>query len=319
MVFGMVKKKGFRLQRALRAAIDAFRGMMKTEAPGTAAAMSYFSLLALFPAILILAALVDAFLGTIGPPATLRHTILALFPGSNAFVSANLEELTNPSPPVVLSCLLIVAWSSTWVFIFVENAFNRAWGVPKRRSFWQSRLRSCVLLTLAGTLLLTSMGVKTVVSALRSAAYAKVPEFAQDQIIGWLWSSLLVGAGFPLAVLVFLVIYKLLPDRELNWLEALSGAIVSAVLWELGSYIFAKLVPLFDYQRIYGRMGAIVALMAWVYVASLIVLFGAHFSAQLHKPEEEQQEVFPHLEKTPTIDASTRKKLTLYSHQSQQR
>ena len=121
------------------------------------------------------------------------------------------------------------------------------------------------------------------------------------------------------AVLVFLVIYKLLPDRELNWLEALSGAIVSAVLWELGSYIFAKLVPLFDYQRIYGRMGAIVALMAWVYVASLIVLFGAHFSAQLHKPEEEQQEVFPHLEKTPTIDASTRKKLTLYSHQSQQR
>ena len=114
MVFGMVKKKGFRLQRAFRAAIDAFRGMMKTEAPGTAAAMSYFSLLALFPAILILAALVDAFLGTIGPPATLRHTILALFPGSNAFVSANLEQLTNPSPPVVLSCLLIVAWSSTW-------------------------------------------------------------------------------------------------------------------------------------------------------------------------------------------------------------
>ena len=314
----VVDRKSARLRRAGKASIDALRAMMRSEVPGTAASISYFTLLALVPAILVLVALADAFLGSIGLPETLRRAILALFPGSNAFLAANLEQLTNPSPPVVLSCLFIVAWSSTWIFIFVENAFNRAWGVPKRRSFWQSRLRSCVLLTLAGILLLTSAGITTVVSTVRSATSNRVPEFAEDQIIDWLWSSVLVSAGFVLSVLVLLVIYKLLPDREVKWREALSGAIVSAVLWQVGSYTFAKLVPLFDYQRIYGRMGAIVCLMTWVYTSSLLVLFGAHFSAQLHQPEPGRQNLVP-LEKTPAMDKPEGKRLHLHQSRSQQR
>src|SRR5205809_1177396 len=73
-----------RLKRAGKASINALRTMMRSEVPGTAAAISYFSLLALVPAILVLVALADAFLGSIGLPQTLRHAILALFPGSNA-------------------------------------------------------------------------------------------------------------------------------------------------------------------------------------------------------------------------------------------
>jgi YihY family inner membrane protein len=184
--------------------------------------------------------------------------------------------------------MLIVGWSSTWVFMFVENALNRAWGVPKRRTFWQSRVRSFALLSASAILLLMSAGITGAVSAFRSATDRRLPDLAQDQIMNRLWSWLLVGVGFLIAIGVFSMVYKLMPDRKVLWIEALSGAIASAVLWEIASYLFVKLVPLFDYQRVYGRMGAIVALQTWVYTSSTIMVFGANFSAQLHQPDGDQ-------------------------------
>ena len=152
---GMVVKNEERaVRRAGKAFVDAFRAMLANEAPGAAAAISYFSLLALFPAILVLIALADAFLGSIDLRDRVLQTILSLFPGSRSFIRSNLEEITAPSPHIVVSCLVIVAWSSTWVFVFVENAMNRAWGVSKRRTFWQSRFRSFAILSLSAILLL---------------------------------------------------------------------------------------------------------------------------------------------------------------------
>ena len=290
------------VRRVGKAFLDAFRAMLANEAPGAAAAISYFSLLALFPAILVLIAAADAFLGSIDLRDRVLQSILSLFPGSRSFIRSNFEEITAPSPHIVVSCMVIVVWSSTWVFVFVENALNRAWGVSKRRTFWQSRVRSFALLSLSGILLLTSAGITGAVSAFRSAADRRIPEFAQDQIIDRLWSWLLVSAGFLIAILVFLMVYKLMPDRKVLWVEALSGAIASAVLWEIASYVFVKLVPLFNYQRVYGRMGAIVALLTWVYTSSTIMLFGATFSAQLHQPDCDQETLSPGFGKPSTTD-----------------
>jgi len=86
-----------------------------------------------------------------------------------------------------------------------------------------------------------------------------------------------------IAVLVFTLVFKWMPHRKVFWQEAFAGALVTTVMWEIGSYIFLRLVPFFDYQRIYGKMGAVIALLAWVYTSNLIMLFGANFSAQLHE------------------------------------
>ena len=146
---------------------------------------------------------------------------------------------------------------------------------------------------MGGAFLLISAAVTAVVSAARARAGARVPEFARDPIINMLWSSILLGVGFLLAIAVFLSLYKLIPDRPVPWLEAASGAVVSAVLWHLGSFVFLRLVPYFDYQKVYGRTGAIVALLTWVYTSSMILLFGAYFSAKLHVRDHKQQ-TLPH-------------------------
>ncbi|MFH1574951.1 MAG: YihY/virulence factor BrkB family protein [Acidobacteriota bacterium] len=277
----------FSPRRIGHALVRAARAMGTHETPRDAGSISYFALIALFPFILMLVAFADTILGWWELHDVVLQRIAALFPGSRDFLARNLNEIIDPSPALVLSCGFAVLWLSTWIFSSMENALNRAWRVPRRRSFWQSRLRSITLLILGGALLMTSAGITAFVSAVRLRATDMVPGYAQDQIINWLWSSILLGSGFILAICVFFCIYKLMPDRRVLWQEAISGAVFAAALWETAAYMFVRLLPIFDPQKVYGRTGVFIALLAWVYTSTLILLFGANFSAQLHQNGEE--------------------------------
>jgi len=271
------------IRRVGRAFVEAAGAMWTHEVPRDAAAISYFSLFALFPAILVLFAVVDYFLGVLQLEwSAVVDRIVMLFPGSEPFWKKNLMQFTDPSPALLLACFIVVIWGSTWVFTFLENALNRAWDVPRRRTFWESRVRNIALLLLGGIMLLTSAGITVVLEAQKALADQR---FARDQIVGAMWRYIIAGAGFGMAILVFLFVYKLMPDLKVRWGEAISGAIVATVLWEVDWKIFAKLVPTFDSQKVYGTTGFIIALLTWVYASSLITLYGGNFSARLHRPE----------------------------------
>lgn len=272
-----------------RALLRAARAMLHVETPRDASSISYFSLIALFPSILVLIAVVDAFLGWLDLHDLVIDSIVALFPGSRSFLAVNLTEITAPSPALLLSCTFAALWLSTWIFIALENALNRAWHVRKRRTFWESRIRSIALMVLGGIMLLISAGAAAAVGALRWRATDRIPAFAQDQIINWIWSSVLLASGFLISIVVFYCIYKLMPDKKVLWPEAISAAVVAAALWQGASYLVVRLLPVFDPQKVYGRAGAFVALLIWVYTSSLIILFGANFAAQLHQPGREDR------------------------------
>jgi YihY family inner membrane protein len=277
------KEPAFR--RLGNAFAGASRALINPETPRDAAAISYFSLIALFPSILILISLTDTLLNWVDLHRRVVRIIAALFPGSNEFLRAYLNELTRPSTALTISCVVVILWSSSWIFTFIETALNRAWGVPNRRSFWESRIRSISLMVLGGLCLLVSACITVVVSRMQSASSGRIPAFADDPIIKWLWSSLIMAMGFLVAIIVFSMVFKLMPDRKVPWIEALSGAVVAAILWEIASYVFARLVPSFDYQKMYGKTYTIILLLVWVYTSSLIMLFGANFSAQLHRTD----------------------------------
>ncbi len=272
----IIRKAGGALGRALRAMLD-------HRNPRDAAAISYFSFLALFPGALVLIAVANDLLGKFEfDKSNLFSRVVVLFPVSKKFLDENLRQILDPSTTLVLSCVVIVMWTSSWVFSIVENALNRAWDVPKRRTFWESRLRSITVVVVGGTRLLASVAILAIASPATSEAQERLRIYFRDPIITWLWQSLLFIAVLFLAILVFTCVYKLMPDKKVEWKEALSGAALSAIFWELGTSIFIKLVPYFDYERIYGRMGAVITLLAWVYTSNLLMLLGANFSAQLH-------------------------------------
>jgi membrane protein len=270
------------IQQMGRSFMTAGRMMLTPEVPRDAAAISYFSLMAMVPAMLVLIALADTFLGWMHLHDTVVQNIVSLFPGSRQFLLSSLSEITTPSTTVVVSCMIVVFWSFSWIFSFIERSINHAWGISSRRTFWESRLLSIALMILGGFSLLISAAITGFVGAARAriAAFLIVSTQATYFMV-WFWHLLLLGAGLLIAVFVFALLYKLTPHCKVFWKEAFSGALVTTFLWEVGSYIFVKLVPVFSYQKIYGKMGAVIALLTWVYTSNIIVIFGASFTARL--------------------------------------
>lgn len=259
------------------------RMMLRHEVPRDAAGISYFTLLALFPAILSIIALADTFLGWMNLHNPVIQSVVDLFPGSRQFIRSSLEEITTPSTMVIVSCVVVVLWASSWIFAFIESSINRAWDIPNQRTFWESRMRTIALLALGSISLLSSAVITAFVGAARLRAAVHMETSAKaTYFLGWFWYFVLLGTGIVIAILVFAVIYKWTPHCKVYWREAFAGALVATIMWELGYYIFMKVVPFFNYQRVYGKMGAVIALLAWVYTSNMILLFGANFSAQLH-------------------------------------
>jgi membrane protein len=277
----MILKRHF-FRQIGRAYVAAGRRMMRYEVPRDAAGISYFAIVALFPAIIVMISLVDAFLGWKNLHNEVLQRIVDLFPGSRQFIKSNLNELTTPSTAIVISCFVVVLWSSSWIYTFIESAINRAWGVSHQRTFWESRLRSIALMALGGFGLLCSAAITGFVEAVRRAADNIAISANTYYFTDSFWYFILLGASLLIAVLVFAFVFKWTPHLRVSWRQAFSGALISTVMWEIGSFIFVKLVPYFDYQRIYGKMGAVILLLVWVYTSNLILLFGAHFSVQLH-------------------------------------
>ena len=261
-----------------------FVAYMDNDLTTYAAAISYFSMLVLFPTLLLLLTVGNR---VIGPEAVEKYVIgqvLALLPGAQNFVRKNLESITAISTELMVSCLLIMLWAASWLFTVIENALNRIYGTYPR-SFLHGRLVNFAVMSLVFAFLGASAMVTAFVSGVRAAA-ATIPLNlgpAVTTLSGYLWQTLFIVASALITILLFAAIYKILPNTAVPLREALPGAVLAGVLWEGAKFGFAALLPYFHYDLVYGSIGAGVALLSWVYLSSVIMLFGAQFTALLHR------------------------------------
>ena len=257
---------------------------MDNDLTTAAAAVSYFSMLALFPTLVLLLSIGSRLLG----PETVRKyvigQVLAFLPGASTFVSKNLESISGISTGILFSCVLVVLWASSWMFTVIEKALNRVWGTYPR-SFLRGRGVNIAVMTLVFFLLTASALFTAFVTGVRSAA-ERIPLKLNPWLValsGYAWQTLFVIASLAVTVILFAVLYKLLPNTKVSVLEALPGAVLAGVFWEAAKFGFAFMLPYFHYDLLYGSIGAGVALLTWVYMSSVIMLFGAQFTALLHR------------------------------------
>jgi membrane protein len=104
------------------------------------------------------------------------------------------------------------------------------------------------------------------------------------------------GASLGLAVLLnvalFMVLYLLLPHAASGWREILPGAIAAGMLWELAKRAFLFFISTYITisNLIYGSVAAIIAILTWAYLSSLILLFGAYLSVSYYQKRQQQRE-----------------------------
>jgi YihY family inner membrane protein len=261
-----------------------FLAFMDNDLTTSAAAVSYFSMLTLFPTLLVLLALGNYIFGPQTVEKYILGQVLAFLPGAQVFVRKNLESLTEISTGVIISCSFVILWASSWMLMVIEKALNRVWGTYPR-SFLRGRVVNLAVMTGVFLLLGASAVFTAFVSGVRAAA-AKIPLRLGPWIAvlsDYAWQSVFIIASLAVTIILFTVIYKILPNTNVPLVEALPGAVVAGVLWEGAKFGFAFLLPYFHYDLLYGSIGAGVALLTWVYLSSVIMLFGAQFTALLHR------------------------------------
>jgi membrane protein len=248
----------------------------------SAAAMSYFGLMALFPALLVMLAISNR----IAAGSQMLAHAIEVYPGSVRFLRETIGS-SSPGPGVIITCIILVLWAGSWVFSVIERALNRIWGTTSR-TFWHGRALTIGMIGIVGLLLSSLVLLTSVLVALREMAGRLSPRQLERyplmlSVGSAFWQVVFAFASFLLTVTIFVVVYRFMPRAAVTVRDALPGALLAGVLWEIAKYGFAWSLNYFHYDQIYGSVGAVVAVLTWSYVSSLILLFGAQLTAVFHR------------------------------------
>lgn len=245
--------------------------------------MSYFGLMALFPALLLMLAMSNRITAA---TELLSHTV-EVYPGSGKFLRETIRSMSAVSTGVIITCFILTIWAGSWVFAVIERALNRIWQTTAR-TFWHGRALTIGMIGIVGVLLALSVLLASIVLRLREMAGRLSPrQVAEYPLLlsagDGFWQVVFAIASFIITVTLFVVVYRFMPKAEVTLRDTLPGAIIGGLLWETAKYLFAWALTYFHYDQIYGSVGAVVAVLTWSYVSSLILLFGAQLTAVFHR------------------------------------
>jgi membrane protein len=172
--------------------------------------------------------------------------------------------------------IVILVVTASGVFGEMEDALNLMWHVPRKGPVLPRLLRgraiSLVLVILLGFLLVLSMLATAAIAALQHYITVATP-YSQLSL-----AVLNVVLSYVLATVLFAAIYKVVPNKDLEWRDVLAGAAGTAVLFQLGQTILGLLLGGGAIGRPYGAAGGLMLLLVWVYYSAQVFLLGAEFT-----------------------------------------
>ena len=259
----------------------AFKHFGSARAPQSAAGLAYYALFSLFPLLLVLVSVGGFVLERDLVQQRLLAYVTQTLPVSQQLIKDNLEQLLALRGPVGIVGLVGLLWSATGFFNTLAYSINRAWADADLRGFVGRRL---VALGMVG-----SLAVLLILSLISTAVLDLVPQLGVAVGIsasiyeGPWWRIFSHLLPWLIKFLLFLALYRWVPNTRVRWQAAIWGAVVAALGWELvtGAFSWYLSSGLAQYRLVYGSLGAVVALMFWIYLSGWIALFGAHLSAAI--------------------------------------
>ncbi|MDA1347533.1 MAG: YihY/virulence factor BrkB family protein [Chloroflexi bacterium] len=255
--------------------------MSDDDATHMAAGVAYYALFSLFPLLLGLVALFNLLPASEVRQAQLTDFAAEYLPGSEDLLDRNIEV----GGALGVIAIFGLHWSGTAIFGAVTKVVNRAWDVHKDRPIFISKPRHLAMALVVGLISLTSLAAATFVRAAGEFARSDLP--APDFLVELGGQVLLQTGSFALTLIGFLLIYKLMPNTKTYWRYVWPGALVAAVLFEIGKAAFLLYLERFaSFQDVYEAVGDVIVLLLWVYVSSLILIVGAELSSEYGRLRE---------------------------------
>ena len=240
-----------------------------------AAQAAYFLIMSFIPFILFLTTLIRY---TPLSYNVVRDAIVGFVPGNlQTFVLSIVVEVYKRSTAIVPLSALMALWASGKGMQAIINGLNTIYHVKETRNWLTNRIYSVFYMLLFVLAIIVTLLVLVLGNRIQVAAQKTIP------ILGRLMAKIM-GARtllvFAVLFVVFLVLYKVLPNRKATFKSQLPGAFIIATAWLIFSYGFSLYFEFFpNFGNMYGSLTALIMVMLWLYVCMNLILYGAEINA----------------------------------------
>lgn len=251
------------------------------KVPRAAAALAYYSVFSLAPLLLIAIGIAGLVFGHEHAQTQIlaQATSLVGDQGAQA-IEMMMGARSQAQQSGVISTIVgavALLFGAAGVLAQLKDTLNTVWDVkaPKNGG-WLLFVRTYVM----NIALVFATGFLLLVSLVVAAAVGAATEAAHDWLAGpdVIWFGLDAAFGFVMTTFVFALIFKYVPDADVRWRDVWLGALVTSVLFTAGRIALGAYLGREGADSAYGAAGSILALLAWVYYAAQLVLFGAEFT-----------------------------------------
>ncbi len=269
-----------------------------------AAAITFYSLLSIFPGLTMLVSL----FGLFADPMTIMHQVdnltFVLPGGALDLLRDELKTLTSADTSglgwAAIIGLLTSLWTANQAMKAMFNGLNQVHEVKEKRSFIM--LTALTLLCTAGMVVLMIVALGAVIVVPAVLAFVGLGTIFDQLLVLARWPLLLVGIAGMLAV-----VFRFGPCRtKVVWRWITWGSGFASVLWLLVSFAFSYYVSNFgNYNATYGSLGAVVGFMTWIWISSTVILVGAQVDAELVKVTVGKQRSRTSEDESPAVLAAS--------------
>lgn len=240
-----------------------------------AAGIAYWALFSLFPLCLAGIAVLSYIHPTRLDQERMVQGIIQLVPVSADYLARTIEDVARARGTLGVLALVGLVWTGTAVFSAMRKGVNHAWGIKQPPYFLIERLQDVLMLVSVGVTALFAMFITAYLLGLPGVASA--PVWLRGSLLGKLAVEMI---SLAVTVGVFLLLYRYLPHTKVAWRDIWPGAVVGAVMFQAARDGSAWFITSFsNFNLVYGSLSALMAVLLWVYLSALALIWGAQVSS----------------------------------------
>ena len=273
-------------QNLLKRILGFMERLKRDHVSAYAAQAAYFLILSFIPFVLFLTTMIRYTPLTYN---TMREAIIGFVPQNlQGFVLEIVVDVYRRSTAIVPISAVVALWSAGKGLQSITNGLNTIYHVKETRNWLITRIYS-VLYTLLFVIALIISLILLVLGTQIQALLSKYIPFLGRLIEGIIGARTLLVFG--VLFLVFLILYRVLPNRKATFKSQVPGAFITAVAWSLFSYFFSLYFEIFPgFSNMYGNLAAVIMVMLWMYVCMNLMLYGAEINAYFEKEFRQARE-----------------------------
>lgn len=260
---------------------NTINGFIEDGGARLAASLSYYTIFAIGPLLVLIMSLAGAFFGRDAVQGRIYHQIKGLVGSAAALqvqqIIINIQQSRSTTAGTIIGGVILFI-GATGVFTEMQESINYIWSVrAKPKKGWLklliNRLISFSLIVGMSFILLVSLVVNALLNLLSDQLARLLPLYSV-QLIYLINTAIIMVA----ITLLFTIIFKVLPDAIIAWKDALAGALFTTLLFLAGKWLIGYYLGSSRLGITYGTAASIIIILSWVYYSAIILFFGAEFT-----------------------------------------